>query len=91
MPKYMLCRRGLTFVLYMHGLNYFFSSYLIELIKNNHISKDELSFLSNVMMVPVLILLSVLKRCWTDGEKNSKRTRWLYAIRLAIAMAIFVF
>lgn len=65
-PKYRLCRQCLTFLFQTHGLIYFSSSFSIELIKANLISKDVLTTLSNVLIIPVFFLTTLLRKYWTD-------------------------
>ena len=65
-PKYRLCRQGITFVLYGHGLIYFSCSYGVELIKNEYISRDLMTTISNVAIIPVFLVTSFLRKIWSD-------------------------
>lgn len=90
-PRYRMFRQGITSLLYVHGLLYFSSSYVIELIKNHGYSKELLTTLQNACLIPIFILTHFLSEYWSSADLLHKRTRIILGLRLVAMMTIFLF
>lgn len=84
-----MCRQALTTLLTFHGLIYFGSSYSIELIKNHNFSKELLTSLGNVCLIPIFFLTHILSQYWTDPDQIHSRSRIILGCRLAVMLLIF--
>ena len=88
-PKYRMCRQAITSLLTYHGLIYFGTSYSIQLIKNHNFSKQLLTNLGNVCLIPIFLLTYILSRYWTDPDKIHSRIRIILGCKLTVMVVIF--
>lgn len=88
-PKYSLCRQCIAFLFQSHGIIYFGSSFWVELIKKDVISKDVTATISNFLIIPIFFLTTLLRKKWADLNLIHKRTRIIFITRLSIMMILF--
>lgn len=79
---YRLCRQALVFVVYLQGISFFTAGYEVELMKGGF-SKETLTTIRNVVMVPVMISTFLFSTKLKGVENRAEINRRFLLLRLA--------
>lgn len=85
-----LCRQAIVFMLYLQGISFFASGYEVELMKGGF-SKETLTTIRNIVMVPVLISTFLFSTKLKGVENRSEINRKFLMLRLAAQLFGYFF